>query len=95
MIIEYHVHLEEGPYSAYWISQTVNALEFFMKEKTYSYKWMRSLLAKYQIPMTLSSDAHYPDDLGTNLDLAKEHLVEYGYKTLAAFSKRRRFDVPI
>ena len=33
MIIEYHVHLEEGPYSAYWISQTVNALEFFMKEK--------------------------------------------------------------
>ena len=45
--------------------------------------------------MTLSSDAHYPDDLGTNLDLAKEHLVEYGYKTLAAFSKRRRFDVPI
>jgi histidinol-phosphatase (PHP family) len=52
-------------------------------------------LAKYQIPMTLSSDAHYPDDLGTNLDLAKEHLVEYGYRTLAAFSKRRRFDVPI
>ncbi|HEY8500844.1 MAG TPA: hypothetical protein VIL89_09515 [Clostridia bacterium] len=45
MIIEYHVHLEEGPYSANWISRTVNALEFFMKDKTYSYKWMRSLPA--------------------------------------------------
>jgi histidinol-phosphatase (PHP family) len=52
-------------------------------------------LAKYQIPMTLSSDAHYPDDLGVNLDLAKEQLRKYGYETLATFSKRKRYHVPI
>ena len=52
-------------------------------------------LAKYQIPMTLSSDAHYPDDLGTNLDLATEQLRKYGFKTLVTFSKRKRYHVPI
>ncbi|MGI5892022.1 MAG: hypothetical protein ACOX7H_04705 [Bacillota bacterium] len=216
MNIDYHVHLEEGPYSANWIGRTANALEFFREDKSYSYKWMQSLLAflnkrakegayceywldlylerakqlgikevgivdhlyrfhdaldyykkhiylesdklgniqrkwlnqvsvipftkllqgcyekvasslrkhniaselntglsyrapikeacpsphylqtlaKYQIPMTLSSDAHYPDDLGTNLDLAKKQLKKYGYERLAVFSKRRRFYVP-
>jgi hypothetical protein len=46
MKIDYHVHLEEGPYSANWIGRTANALEFFMEEKSYSHRWMQSLLAE-------------------------------------------------
>ncbi len=38
---------------------------------------------------------HYPDDLGMNLDLAKEQLKKYGYETLATFSKRKLYHVPI
>jgi len=37
----------------------------------------------------------FPDDLGTNLDHAKEQLKKNGYKMLAAFSGRKRFYVPI
>lgn len=198
MKIDYHVHLEEGPYSANWIGRTANAMEFFLEDKAYTYEWMQSLLAelnkrvkegdyseywldlylewakqlgirqvgildhlyrfrdtldyyekhiylqadklgniqrkwlnqvslipcmnqfiefiqsyrapieeacpspkylkilaKYQIPMTLSSDAHYPDDLGSNLDLAIKQLRKCGYETLAAFSQRKRYYVPI
>jgi len=42
-----------------------------IEEACTSPKYLQTL-AKYQIPMTLSSDAHYPDDLGTNLDFAEE-----------------------
>lgn len=52
-------------------------------------------LAKYEIPITLSSDAHYPDRLGTELDLAKEQLRKCGYKALAALSGRKRYYVPV
>src|SRR5699024_4467648 len=52
-------------------------------------------LANYHIPMTLSSDAHYPDDLGTNLDQAKGQLKKYGYENIVAFSNRKRYNIPI
>lgn len=29
MTIDYHVHLEEGPYSSRWLERTSQALEFF------------------------------------------------------------------
>ena len=38
MTIDYHVHLEEGPYSFRWLERTSQALEFFfqmMKRKRF------------------------------------------------------------
>lgn len=32
MTIDYHVHLEEGPYSFRWLERTSQALEFFQHE---------------------------------------------------------------
>ena len=38
---------------------------------------------------------HYPDDLGTSLEAAKQQLKQAGCKTIVTFSKRRRYHLPI
>ncbi|WP_156291959.1 histidinol phosphate phosphatase domain-containing protein [Oceanobacillus salinisoli] len=52
-------------------------------------------LANYEIPMTLSSDSHYPDDLGTNLDQAANMLKKYSYENIVGFTKRKRYTIPM
>lgn len=54
-----------------------------------------SVLAEYQVPLTLSSDAHFPDDIGTLLDSALADAIELGYTELAVFRKGERRMVPI
>lgn len=46
MKIDYHVHLEEGPYGADWFARTVKALAFFAEDKSHSYEWMQTMLEK-------------------------------------------------
>ncbi|WP_209121765.1 histidinol phosphate phosphatase domain-containing protein [Alkalihalobacillus sp. BA299] len=53
------------------------------------------VLANYQVPLTLSSDSHYPDDLGTNLDQATELLKNNHYTSVVGFSKRKRHAVEL
>lgn len=53
------------------------------------------VLATYQIPITLSSDSHYPDDLGTELDTAQQQLLDLGYTKAAAFTRRKRYSVEL
>lgn len=54
-----------------------------------------SVLAEYSVPLTLSSDAHFPDDIGTLLDGALADAVEQGYTELAIFRNRKRQMVSI
>lgn len=54
-----------------------------------------SVLFEHQVPVTLSSDAHFPDDIGTMLDDALEMAKQVGYKEIAVFSKRRRYSLPV
>ncbi|MBM7622583.1 histidinol-phosphatase HisJ family protein [Sporohalobacter salinus] len=42
-----------------------------------------------EIPVTLSSDAHVPERVGEELEMAKEILKEIGYREIATFKKRQ------
>ncbi|WP_433744051.1 histidinol phosphate phosphatase domain-containing protein [Falsibacillus pallidus] len=44
MTVDYHVHLEEGPYSFRWLDRTNKALEYFHPEKEYKHglSWIQS-----------------------------------------------------
>ncbi len=42
------------------------------------------------IPLTLGSDAHQPDDVGRDFDVAYPLLKEFGNGEIATFTKRKR-----
>ncbi|WP_044895711.1 histidinol phosphate phosphatase domain-containing protein [Bacillus alveayuensis] len=46
------------------------------------------ILAQYDVDITTSSDAHFPDDVGAFLDEARERLKESGFKQIVTFDKR-------
>jgi len=48
------------------------------------------ILHEYGVPITTSSDSHFPDDLGSHLDLARNTLKRVGFKEIATFEKRKR-----
>mgnify|MGYP001954946456 CR=1 FL=1 len=48
------------------------------------------VLSQYEVAITMSSDAHYLDDVGALLDEAKELLKTIGIKKIEAFEKRKR-----
>jgi histidinol-phosphatase (PHP family) len=50
---------------------------------------------KMGIPITLSSDAHAPEQVGRDLPLAREMAWEVGYREVATFSRRERTMVPL
>ncbi|MGF7048403.1 histidinol-phosphatase (PHP family) [Paenibacillus sp. DS2015] len=49
-----------------------------------------SKLYEHGVPITLSSDSHYPDDIGTLLDEAATLAKQTGYKEIVYFEKRQR-----
>ena len=48
------------------------------------------ILVHHQVPITLSSDSHYPDDLGTCINDNLAVLQSLGVKQVATFEKRKR-----
>jgi histidinol-phosphatase (PHP family) len=54
-----------------------------------------SVLAEHNVPLTLSSDSHFPDDIGMLLDEAHMAASEAGYKELAIFRNGKRKMLPI
>jgi histidinol-phosphatase (PHP family) len=54
-----------------------------------------SVLAQYHVPLMLSSDAHFPDDIGMLLDEATAAAVAAGYTELTIFTGRKPLKVPI
>ncbi|CAM4202466.1 histidinol-phosphatase HisJ family protein [Paenibacillus tarimensis] len=53
------------------------------------------ILCQYGVPLTTSSDAHYPDDIGMLLEEAVELARAAGYKELCYYSGRQRIPYPI
>ncbi len=49
-----------------------------------------ALAKEYRIPLTLGSDAHRPEDVGRDFDIAYPLLEEYGNGKVATFSRRQR-----
>ncbi|NHN35194.1 PHP domain-containing protein [Paenibacillus agricola] len=53
------------------------------------------VLGRAGVPITTSSDAHYPDDIGTLLDEAEQLLDQAGYKEIVYFQNRSRIFTPL
>ena len=59
------------------------------------YKRFLQLIADYNVPITLGSDAHQPREIGRNYPEALRTLAYYGIKEAAAFVQRQRHMVPL
>ncbi|WP_134686355.1 histidinol phosphate phosphatase domain-containing protein [Brevibacillus migulae] len=53
------------------------------------------VLARFQVPVTTSSDAHFPDHLGQHVADAIAVLEQAGYERVLSFSQRRRIDMEL
>lgn len=59
------------------------------------YQNFLGLLADYDVPITLGSDAHTPQEVGRNYATAVKELARYGIDEVAIFDKRQREMVPL
>lgn len=48
------------------------------------------VLSKYDVDITTSSDAHFPDDLGKLLDEARQELKRFGFHQIVTFDQRKK-----
>lgn len=65
-----------------------------VKEMCPSSQFLDLLIAE-GVPFTMSSDSHFPNDLGIYSDLIKNMLIEKGVTEIATFEKRQRVMKPI
>lgn len=70
------------------------AYRYPVKEMCPSRLFLQTLF-EHQIPITLSSDAHFPDDIGTQLDEAIELAQQTGYQEIVYFKNRKRYALPL
>jgi len=47
------------------------------------------------VPVTLGSDAHLPEEVGHEFARAVEMLKSAGYRKISGFEKRKRFDIAL
>lgn len=64
-------------------------------EEIYPSEEIVSLLFSLNVPVTLGSDSHSPDEVGYAFDAAVAMLKKAGYRKISAFEKRRRFDITL
>ena len=48
------------------------------------------IAAAYDLPITINSDAHQPEDCGKFCDEAIEYVKSFGYKKIVKFTQRQR-----
>ncbi|MGG1664050.1 histidinol phosphate phosphatase domain-containing protein [Brevibacillus sp. NRS-1366] len=65
-----------------------------VKEMCPSYSFLQ-ILREYGVPITTSSDSHFPDHLGSYLDEARQMLIRAGYRQIVTFDKRIRQTVEL
>lgn len=65
-----------------------------VKEMCPSYSFLQ-VLREYGVPITTSSDSHFPDHLGSYLDEARQTLIRAGYREIVTFDKRVRETVQL
>jgi histidinol-phosphatase (PHP family) len=65
-----------------------------VKEMCPSPSFLQALFEQ-NVPITLSSDAHFPDDIGMHLDDALNLAKSTGYREIAVYKNRQRFMLPI
>jgi len=70
------------------------AYRYPIKEMCPSPSFLERLHA-HGVPITLSSDSHYPDDIGTMLDEAARLAWNTGYREIVYFKDRQRIGTPL
>jgi histidinol-phosphatase (PHP family) len=60
-----------------------------VREMCPSYSFLQ-ILHEHGVPITTSSDSHFPDHLGSHLDGARKLLLQAGYREIATFEGRVR-----
>ncbi len=53
------------------------------------------MIYDYKIPLTLGSDAHNPEDVGRDFEIARALIEKYGDGKISIFEKRRRSEIKI
>ena len=53
------------------------------------------ILFNYNVPITLGSDSHNPEEIAYEFSHASERIRSAGYRSISGFSKRRRYDISI
>ena len=53
------------------------------------------ILFRANVPVTLGSDSHNPDEAGYHFDAAVKKLKKAGYRKISGFSKRKRYDITL
>jgi histidinol-phosphatase (PHP family) len=64
-------------------------------EKMYPAPSFLQTFRAHGVPISLSSDAHRPEDVGADYDTAVAYIREAGYDQIATFTKRDRTMVPL
>jgi histidinol-phosphatase (PHP family) len=59
-------------------------------KEIYPKKQILELAYKFDIPVTIGSDAHKPQEVGYEFTQVKELLSEIGYREIVTFEKRQR-----
>lgn len=65
-----------------------------VKEMCPSYSFLQ-ILCEHGVPITTSSDSHFPDHLGSHLDEARGMLRKVGYREIVTFEQRIRRTVQL
>jgi len=64
-------------------------------KEVYPSEQILRIVAEYNIPLTLGSDAHTPSDVGGDFDIARQLVEKYGKGKISLYSKRERSEVKI
>ncbi|MBI3787619.1 MAG: histidinol-phosphatase, partial [Ignavibacteriales bacterium] len=65
------------------------------EKETYPSEKILKIAKELQIPLTLGSDAHKPQDVGKDFGLAIDFIERYGNGKICVFEKRRRKEVKV
>lgn len=84
----YAPYLKEIAKTALVVEINTNGLNKPTKEIYPSFPIIELLFAN-NIPITLSSDAHHPEEVGRDLDIARELAIKAGYTKVPVFTKRK------
>lgn len=61
----------------------------------YPAKEFLEVLRRYDVPITLGSDAHKPGDVAYRFEDAIDIILKVGYRYISVFDRKRRIEVPI
>ncbi len=64
-------------------------------EEIYPSRDIIDIMFQMNVPVTLGSDSHKPEEVGYHFSRAIEELKNAGYKMISGFSKRKRYDIAI